>query len=136
MMIKPQTFEQFEADLQARQTDVASAGWLGLSARVLALIGDTQKDFTAALAEANTMLAIANMVRPQLAAMDIDVDFAIERSIVHRIPLAEVRSIIIQRLAERDEATHTDTTRAFSSQAEPGDVYAERKAQMKAVNVR
>jgi hypothetical protein len=135
-MATSQTFEQFEADLQARQKAVASAGWTGLAARVLLLKGEDIKGFTAVLSEANTIRAIANMVRPQLAEMHIDVDHAIERSVVHGFPLAEVRQIIIQRLAENDEATHTDATRAFKSQAEPGDVYAERKAQMKAGNVK
>lgn len=129
-------FEDFEADMPARQAAVTAAGWHGNAARVLMLRGDTPAEFEGHLVEASTMRAIANMVRAQLADMHIDVDMAVERSIIHGIPLADVRAIIVQRMAEHDEATNTDTARPLQASAHAGDIYADRKAQMKAGNVR
>lgn len=135
-MAKLKKYEDFEADMAARQTAVTAAGWHGNAARVLILRGDTQTEFASHVAEANTLREVANLVRAQLTDSGVDVDRAIERSIIHALPLAEVRAIILQRMAERDEATHTDTARPASKQAPTGDVYAARREQLKAANVR
>lgn len=127
-------FEDFKADMAARQTAVTAAGWHGNAARVLMLRGDTMAAFASHMAEANTMREVANLVRAQLTDSGVDVDLAIERSIIHALPLADVRAIILQRMAERDEATHTDTSRPAAMQAAVGDVYAARLEQMKAAN--
>ncbi len=129
-------FEDFQADMTARQTAVTAAGWHGNAARVLMLRGDTPAEFAGHMAEANTLREVANLVRAQLTDSGVDVDLAIERSIIHALPLAAVRAIILQRMAERDEATHTGTSRPASMQAPTGDVYAARAEQMKAANVR
>ena len=133
-MAKPQKFEDFEADMAARQSAVTAAGWHGNAARVLMLRGDTPAAFASHMAEANTLREIANLVRAQLTDAGVDVDRAIERSIIHALPLAEVSAIIVQRMAERDEATHTDTARAADAQAGTSDIYAARREQMKAAN--
>ena len=131
-------FEAFEADMQNRQTGITAAGWTGPAAQMLLLRGDTPAEFEASMREANNMRQIANIVRAQMAAMDIDVDLALERSIIHGHTVAEVRAIIIQRLAEHDEATHTNTAQplAHGAQSGTGDIYADRKAQMKASHVK
>ena len=135
-MAKVKKYEDFEADMAARQTAVTAAGWHGNAARVLMLRGDTPAEFASHIAEANALREVANLVRAQLTDSGVDVDLAIERSIIHALPLAAVRAIILQRMAERDEATHTGTSRPASMQAPTGDVYAARAEQMKAANVR
>jgi hypothetical protein len=126
----------FEADMHSRQAAVTAAGWQGNAARVLMLRGDSPDAFASHMAEANALREVANMVRAQLTEAGVDVDRAIERSIIHALPLAEVRAIIVQRMAERDEATHTDTAQPVSAQAATGDIYAARREQMKATNGR
>jgi hypothetical protein len=121
-----QNFNNFEADMAARKIAVMAAGWQGSAARALMLRSNTPAEFASHLAEANTLREIAAMVKPELSGMGIDVDLAVERSIIHSIPLADVRAIIVQRLAERDEATHTDTT-PYRAQISSGDVYAQRR---------
>ena len=133
-----EAFEAFEADLQKRLADVAAAGWTGPSAQMLLLRGDTPAQFEAGLRAAKNMRFIANLNRETLTSMNVDVDLALERSIIHGHTVAEVRAVIIQRLAEHDEATHTNTAQplAHGAQSGTGDIYADRTAQMKASHVK
>lgn len=137
-MANKNTFEDFEADMQSRQTEISAAGWTGPAAEVLLLRGDTPAQFEASMRAAKNMRLIANLNREILTSMDIDVDLALDRSIIHGHTVAEVRAVIIQRLAENDEATHTNTAQplAHGAQSGTGDIYADRKAQMKASHVK
>ena len=109
--------QSFDADMAARQIAVTDAGWQGGAARALLIRSDTRAAFDADLKNANTLREVANMVRAQLTDAGVNVDVAIERSIIHGLPLADIRKVIVQRLAERDENTHTDT-------AQPSQAYA------------
>lgn len=119
--------EAFLRDCEAREAAVDKSRFKGPAARTLVLCGNNDAEFQAALKQAESMRSIAGLSRGTLESMGIDVDMAIERSIVNRISLKEVKSIIIQRLAENDEATHTDST---PYRACPDDIYASRREQM------
>ena len=135
-MAKPQKLEDFEADMAARQIAVTDAGWQGGAARALLIRSDTRSAFDADLKNAITLREVANMVRAQLTDAGINVDLAIERSIIHGIPLADIRKVIVQRLAERDENTHTNTAQPSQAYAGAVDIYAYRREQMKAGHAR
>ena len=133
MATKSQSLEEFEADMAARQVAISAAGWTGPAARTLLIKSNTPADFAAHMREANEIRSVAKTSRPLVEnAGFMLTDRAIEQSIVHQIPLADVRIAILNLLARHDEDTHTDTARRLTVQ-EPGtDVYADRAAQMKA----